>query len=279
VKTLLAAIASSLALAACSGEAEPQETTPAAADDVTGLVTDFMNARQAGLPADEFLAPSALAAYEDHDGGLWLSDDSLPGGPGGQFDRFSIDESGEGSTRKVVVQIQVLWGGDAKPSDMVEELTVESGTIIEARRTDAPTRDGLPFEVALTRENIYRAAVANDYEALRLLVDPETFSYSFGEGGDPIGYWRRQEENEVPLLGDILPGVLHTRFGRNEDIYVWPSAAAKEASEWTDADVRSMSDAGYTEEDIASFEEFGGYTGWRAGIRADGTWLYFIAGD
>ena len=224
--------------------------------------------------------PSALAAYEDHDGGLWLYDDSLPGGPGGQFERFSVEQSKvERAPQKVVVRIHVLWNGDAEPSDMVEELTVESGAIIEARRTDGPGRDGLPFEVAMTREDIYRAAVANDYGALRSLIDLEAFSYSFGEEGDPIGYWRQQEEAEVPLLGDILPMVLHTRFGMNENIYVWPSAAAREASEWTEADVQSMRDAGYTDDDIASFEQFGGYTGWRAGIRADGTWLYFIAGD
>jgi hypothetical protein len=163
---------------------------------------------------------------------------------------------------------------------MVEALTMESGTIIEARRTDGPGREGLPFEVAMTREDIYRAAVAHDYEALRLLVDPETFSYSFGEEGDPIGYWRRQEKNEIPILGDILSGVIHTRFGVNENIYVWPSAAAKLPAEWTEADIEAMHRAGYRDRDIKAFEEqVGGYAGWRVGIRSDGTWVYFISGD
>ena len=29
----------------------------------------------------------------------------------------------------------------------------------------------------------------------------------------------------------------------------------------------------------SGFEELGGYLGYRVGIREDGTWLYFIAGD
>ena len=280
MKSLFAALALAVGLVGCTGDASDEAAPTTGAEDVVGLVTGFMKARQAGLPADEFLAASALAAYEDHDGGLWLYDDSLPGGPGGQFDRYSIEESeAEDSPRKVVVRIHVLWNGDAESRNMVEELTVESGTIIEARRIDGPGRDGLSFETAIKREDIYRAAVANDYEALRVLLDPETFSYSFGESGDPIGYWRRQEESEVPLLGDILPTVLHTRFGRRGPIYVWPAAAARPASEWTQEDVQSIRAAGYSDEDVESFRRFGDYLGWRVGIHSDGTWLYFISGD
>jgi hypothetical protein len=40
-----------------------------------------------------------------------------------------------------------------------------------------------------------------------------------------------------------------------------------------------MRKAGSTDEDIRSFEQYGGYTGWRVGMRADGTWLFFVAGD
>jgi hypothetical protein len=282
---LLPAFAAALLLAAslgCGGAASSQPDTSSGEEglDVIELVDDFMAARQQGLPADEFLSAEARAAYAEHEGGLWLHDDKLPGGPGGKFEDFSTDVSPGGedaSTAKV--RTRVRWIGDAKPSEMVEELTIEGNKIVAAKRTDDLSDDGLPTAVAEKREAIYKAAVQQDYETLATLLDPETFNYSFGDSGDPIGYWRRQEKAEIPLLGDILPGVLHTRFGRNEDIYVWPSAAAKEASEWTEADVQSMRDAGYTDDDIASFEQFGGYTGWRAGIRSDGPWLYFISGD
>jgi hypothetical protein len=239
-----------------------------------------MKARQAGLPANDFLSAEAQGAYGRHASGLWLHDDSLPGGPGGEYERFSIKESGaEGPSRRFVVRIQVAWAGDADPSEIVEVLTVGDGRILDARRTDDPTDDGLPLAVAKTREKIYRAAVKHDYKDLRSLLDPATFSYSFGERGDPIGYWRKQEEAEVPLLGDVLPVVLHTRFGQTEDIYMWPSAAAKEASEWTEADLDAMRKAGSTDEEIRLFEQHGGYTGWRVGIRADGTWPFCISGD
>jgi hypothetical protein len=45
---------------------------------------------------------------------------------------------------------------------------------------------------------------------------------------------------------------------------------------------RRRSDAGSgisTEREIRSFERAGSYLGWRTGIRKDGTWPYFIAGD
>jgi hypothetical protein len=246
--------------------------------DALALVERFMQARQEGLPADEFMAPEVQTAYARHEGGLWLHDDTLPGGPGAEFEEFAATVSPGADAWMVEVRTRLAWAGDARPSEMVELLTVGSDTVLEARRTDA-SDGGLPLAVAEKRQAIYGAAVKQHSEALASLLDPDTFSYSFGESGDPIGYWRRQEESEIPILGDILPGVLGTRFGLNEDIYVWPSAAAKEAPEWTRADVKSMRNAGYTDDDISSFRQFGGYTGWRAGIRADGTWLYFISGD
>jgi hypothetical protein len=279
---LLIAVASAFLVAGVSGCGD-SASEPASSDeeglDVVALVDDFMAARQQGLPADEFMSAKARAAYAEHEGGLWLHDDTLPGGPGGDYQEFSTEVSPGGDAWTAAVRTIVRWTGDAKPTDMVEELTIAGDKIVAAKRTDDPADGGLPTAVAETREAIYRAAVKQDYDALQALLDPETFSYSFGGSGDPIGYWREQEEAEIPLLGDVLPGVLHTRFGKNEDIYVWPSAAAKEASDWTRADLESMRDAGYANEDIESFKEFGGYTGWRAGIRADGTWLYFIAGD
>jgi hypothetical protein len=299
----IAAAALALGVLAACGTDEAQEQTGPRTNDAPGfegeaeveaLVERFMRARQAGLPADEFLSAEAQAAYQEHATGLWLHDDTLPGGPGGEYERFSIDELRRFSVEAVTgwqafVHIRISWLGDAQPSEIVEILSIGPGTpiagdeadlvVLEATRTDDSAEDGLPTAVAETREDIYRAAVKHDYKALRSLLDPETFTYSFGGGGDPIGYWREQEEADVPILGDILPVVLHTRFGETQNIFMWPSAAGKEPSEWTEADLESMRKAGSTDEEIRSYEQYGGYTGWRAGIRADGTWLFFIAGD
>jgi hypothetical protein len=282
MRIALVSVALALAVAACGGDSAGNEPAQTAEEpDGAAVVTDFMKLRQQGLPADEFLSAEAKASYEEHAGGLWLYDDTLPGGPGGEYERFLVEESGaEGSLRRVVVRIHVVWDGDAEPSEMVEALTVANGKVVAATRTDDPTDEGLPSVVAQKREAIYKAGVRHDYETLETLLDPATFSYSFGEEGDPIEYWRRQEKAEIPILGDILSRVMHTRFGLNEDIYVWPSAAAKLPQDWTEADVEGMREAGYTDRDIRAFEEqVGGYAGWRVGIRADGTWLYFISGD
>jgi hypothetical protein len=148
-----------------------------------------------------------------------------------------------------------------------------------AATTDGGAGLALPPAVERTRDAIVDAARAFDYEALAALLDPATFSYSFGESGDPIGYWRTlEEEGEVPILGDFLPVVLSMHVGKQDDVYVWPAAHAKEPSAWTEEDLADMRQL-YTDEEIRGFEDFGGYAGYRVGIREDGTWLFFVAGD
>jgi hypothetical protein len=144
---------------------------------------------------------------------------------------------------------------------------------------DEPAKGALPAPVAERRDAIAVAAKHLDYAALGRLLDPRTFSYSFGESGDPIGYWRRLErEAEVPVLGDYLPTVLTAPVGRRANIYVWPAAHAKKPSRWTEADRRWLRSL-YSASEIRAFERAGAYLGWRAGIRRDGRWVFFIAGD
>ena len=142
-----------------------------------------------------------------------------------------------------------------------------------------PAEQALPAPVEKKRRAIAGAAQALDYDRLETLLDPKTFSYSFGKAGDPIGYWRRlEEEAEVPILGDILPTVLSGPSATQGDIYAWPSVHGKPPSEWTPEERRWLRNL-YTEREIRRFERAGSYLGWRTGIRKDGTWLYFIAGD
>jgi hypothetical protein len=154
----------------------------------------------------------------------------------------------------------------------------------EPPATTAPAETGgttepLPPAVAEMRDAILDAAHARDYDGLEALLDPATFSYSFGESGDPVGYWRMlEEEGHVPIFGDILPLLLSTSHAKQEDIYVWPAAFAKDPSSWTEDDLADMRKL-YADEDIESFRQAGGYLGYRLGIREDGTWLFFVAGD
>ena len=233
---VVAAVASFLV--ACGGSGDETE--------VAAFVERFVRTRDAGLPADAFLSARAAQAYEQHRTGLWLYDDSLPGGPGAEYESSevtSIRRAGDGWT--VDVRIEVRWLGDSPPGAIAETLTVGRGgqkallVLSSARRPG--TADGLPTAVAETRERIYRAAVRHDYRALRALLDPDRFAYARGRTGNPIPFWRRLEEvAQVPVVGDVLPGVLHTRYARQRDLYVWRT------------------------------------TGRRVGIREDGTWLFFL---
>ena len=139
--------------------------------------------------------------------------------------------------------------------------------------------DELPAAVADKKQAIVTAAHAFDYDGLEKLLDPAEFAYSYGESGDPVGYWRRlEEEAEVPILGDYLPVILGAPFARRDDTYVWPSAYVKKPSEWT-AEDRQWLENFYSEEEIRGFEKAGNYLGWRVGIRKDGHWLFFVSGD
>jgi hypothetical protein len=142
-----------------------------------------------------------------------------------------------------------------------------------------PAGEALPAPVEEKREAIAGAAQALDYDRLEELLDPEDFSYSFGESGDPIGYWRRlEEEAETPILGDRLPTVLNGPWAKRGDVYVWPSVHGEPPSEWTAEERRWLRNL-YSAEEIEQFEKADGYLGYRAGIRKDGTWIFFVAGD
>jgi hypothetical protein len=181
-------------------------------------------------------------------------------------------------------------GGDESATPPEQPAAVETGAPAQSPSEPAPGAEPpdssgggaageLPPAVAAAREAIVAAAHARDYDGLEDLLDPATFTYSFGESGDPVGYWRHlEDEGEVPILGDVLPTVLSMNVARSDDLYVWPAAHAKDPAQWTEADLADLRLL-YSEDDIASFEELGGYLGYRVGIREDGTWLFFVAGD
>lgn len=175
----------------------------------------------------------------------------------------------------LVVLLPVLVLGAAGCAIRHEEPTSGSTT----NSTKTPARDELPPAVVKKRDAIVTAARAFDYDSLETLLDRKTFSYSFGESGNPVGYWRRlEEEGQVPILGDYLPVILGAPSAKRGDVYVWPSAFGKSPSTWTAEDRQWLTNL-YTEQEIRAFERAGNYLGWRAGIRDDGKWLFFVAGD
>lgn len=143
---------------------------------------------------------------------------------------------------------------------------------------------GVTDTVAATRKAVFLAALACDYDALGALAsaNPEGFSYSFGDDGDPAGYWREAEAGGDRVLFALatllrLEPREQTEAGGG-DYVVWPAAFVEDA---TDADWEEVADLGiYTPEEVEQLRAAGsGYAGWRTGIDADGNWDFFIAGD
>jgi hypothetical protein len=131
----------------------------------------------------------------------------------------------------------------------------------------------VPAAVLAKRIEILRAAEAKNYDALAALIDPDEFSYSFGgpvEGG-PIEYWKQlATEGDDPL--EALAQILRMPYTLSTGIFVWPFAYDKTSDTLTD----------YERELLAPLPTAfagEGYLGWRAGIRPDGRWVFFVAGD
>ncbi|HEX7168019.1 MAG TPA: hypothetical protein VF230_13660 [Acidimicrobiales bacterium] len=140
---------------------------------------------------------------------------------------------------------------------------------------------GLPEPVEAMRRSVVAAAVACDYQQLEELASrgAARFTFSFGGGDDAAAHWRAGEAaGDEPLR--YLAGLLTVPHAAAEpDQFVWPSAFAYEKwSEVPEPD-RAVLRGLYTAEELEGFARFGSYAGYRAGIAADGEWLFFVAGD
>jgi hypothetical protein len=151
--------------------------------------------------------------------------------------------------------------------------------------TDSPVltqpghQKGLPAAVAQTRAAILEAAQLRDFDALAELIPDSGFTFSYGSGDSAIDYWKDLEaagEQPPRTMGALLL-LEYTRAG---DIYVWPWAYDKDPANLTDAQKQALAGAGAaTVDQLDQMAELGHYLGWRLGVREDGTWMFFVAGD
>ena len=91
--------------------------------------------------------------------------------------------------------------------------------------------------------------------------------------GGALAFWRTTKEQTGTDPIDTLARVLHLPYVLSQGIFVWPFAYDKEPGEMSEYELSLLGDLmpeGVTEV---------GYLGWRAGIRPDGRWVFFIAGD
>jgi hypothetical protein len=164
------------------------------------------------------------------------------------------------------------------PSEPVEPTPAETSTL-EPMPTEPASQSGLPAAVEMTRAAIITAAGAHDYDALAALIPDSGFTFSYGAGDSAIDYWKDLEAaGETPL--ETMAGLLALRHTRAGDIYVWPWAYDRDPANLTSAQKDALAGAGAaTREQLEQMGELGHYLGWRLGIRQDGTWVFFVAGD
>ena len=159
-----------------------------------------------------------------------------------------------------------------------------SSTCSAHASTSEPTpQPALPSSVADMRASIVEAATQCDYRELARLAmaGGTTFTYSFGDHGDPAEFWRRLESRDEPVLSilvELLERPFSTRTVEGTTQYLWPSAYAYER--WSDVPKaeREALRPLYSDEDFRRFEQFGSYAGYRVGI-VPGDWIFFVAGD
>jgi hypothetical protein len=148
--------------------------------------------------------------------------------------------------------------------------------LFEPRRSGRSEETAPPDVVLRKRAAMLAAATEGDYDALAQLADPNEFEYTFGEqvDGGPAAYWRQAvARGEEPTPAAALESILQLPYTLSNGIYVWPFAYDKTEDELTSYErglLRPLGSAG-------AFAD--GYLGWRAGIRPDGRWVFFVAGD
>jgi hypothetical protein len=137
----------------------------------------------------------------------------------------------------------------------------------------------LPSPVAEKRQAIFDAAVACDFDALADEAGDQ-FNYTFGDpGAEPAAYWRQQEREGHPVMLPLarvlnLPSVERHEL-EGTPYRTWPSANQEHR---TQADWDALRGF-YSPEEVAQFQRFDMYTGWRTAITDAGAWMYFVAGD
>jgi len=228
----------------------------------------------------------------DANGEVWAA--WAPAGPLRQVEGGGFTWSGGSRPLYLVGDGKGVWvvEPDGKVTRLTDEVTsvatnpALSGDGPGAPASEqAPEQEGLPHDVGVTRQRIWQAATARDFGALQALM-PDGFRSSFGDENGPeaaVAMLRGMEQRGEDPFGLILR-LLAVPYGTQDPeggpaYYAWPRPFTIEPSRWTNEDIDIMRGLGATDADIAGYREFGGYIGWRIGIRENGQWEYLIRGD
>ena len=145
----------------------------------------------------------------------------------------------------------------------------------------------LPAAVRETREKLLAAARSGDIEKLRPLLakGEDATNLTFGGiDGDPIAFLKESSgDPEGHELLAILIEILEAGFvkfdaGTEQEMYVWPYFFAWPIDRLTPP-MRVELFRILTAGDLEDSESIGSYIFYRLGVRSDGSWAFFLAGD
>ena len=177
------------------------------------------------------------------------------------------------------------------PSTETPSSDTEEPSSAEDKRPPPPPviRDisKLPEPVRRMRQLILEAAKKGDIEGLRPLIglgESATNLSIGGVDGDPIAYLKETSGDDegyeiLAILIEVLEaGFVQMDAGTEEELFVWPYFFAwplEGLNKAQNVELFRILTAG----DVQDSNEFGGYIFYRVGIKPDGSWSFFVAGD
>jgi len=168
---------------------------------------------------------------------------------------------------------------DAEPAEKTRRDTTPPPVLRDLNKLPKPVRR--MYDLLLT------TAPSGNIEKLRDLIgvgDTATTLSIGGLEGDPIAFLKEASGDAegfeiLAILTEVLEtGYVHLDAGTDEELYVWPYFMAWPLDKLTPemkVELYSVLTAG----DVEDSQNFGGYIFYRVGIKPDGTWSFFVAGD
>ena len=225
-----------------------------------------------------------------------------------QFSLMSATEAATSTTKTIILPVEdpedapsetpaaPAIPDDELPSTEPETAAEDAPNVVPLPTDDTAStplppvlrdRDVLPAAVRKTHEQLMSAATRADLEALRSLIgtgDTATTLSIGGLEGDPIEYLKEVSGDEdgyevLAILLEVLEaGFVHVDAGTENEMYIWPyffTWPLEKLTPQMKVELFRILTAG----DVQDSADFGGYIFYRVGIRPDGRWDFFVAGD
>src|SRR5919106_24458 len=156
-----------------------------------------------------------------------------------------------------------------------------SASVSEPSPVQPPPVDvtAVPPATAETARLIYDGVLDLDFELLKSLLDPMTFVYNFDDGSNPIPEWRKGPTALDPIPAILtLPPAAPRRIEGYGTFYIWPYLVDTDFLRLTDREREDLAGLGFSEREIESMVDYGGYLGPRLAIDENGLWRNYITG-